>query len=141
MLLQCCYNRIFRKIKQKKLFFEKENHISCVYYLLSQRFLCLMTVKLPNVRMHCLKKQVFSANFHQQQKRVSIVSVVSIISFYYFIGNIYFNRSLPIQKIFVRWKIFAAAYLPKKCLLTKLSVSLCEVSKTLRIFEKLCLLN
>ena len=32
-------------------------------------------------------------------------------------------------------KIFVIVYLPKKCLLSKQSVSLCKVSKTLKIFK------
>ena len=35
---------------------KKKKHISCVYYLLSKRFLGLMTVKLPKVRNNLLEE-------------------------------------------------------------------------------------
>ena len=38
------------------LFFQKKIRISCVYYLLSQRFFYLMTVKLRKVRNNLLKE-------------------------------------------------------------------------------------
>ena len=47
MLLQSYFS--FPVLNQENIFLKK-NHISCVYYLLSQRFLYLMTIKLPNVR-------------------------------------------------------------------------------------------
>ena len=37
-------------------FFKKSFHISCVYYLLSQRFFYLMTVKLPKKRNNLLEE-------------------------------------------------------------------------------------
>ena len=138
-------------------------HISCVYYLLSQRFLYLMTVKLPNmrnnlleemnlpIRLHCLKKQVLSKNFHWRQKRrvknffdgkriwqtrgqqysgsyfcfcvcccFSCQQFPFQNAFYYFIGKIFFNRSLPIQKYLSDGKFSSkTVYLPKECLLNK----------------------
>ena len=66
-------------IKQKKLFFQKKIHISCIYYLLSQRFLYLMAVKLPKMRNNLLEemnpkldcifsKKVLSTNFQGNRK-------------------------------------------------------------------------
>ena len=53
----CCCNRTFRFLYEiGKLVFEKKFHISCFYYLLSQRFLYLMTVKLPSVRNNLLEE-------------------------------------------------------------------------------------
>ena len=40
----------------RKLFSQKYFHISCVYYLLSQRFLYLMTFKLPKLRNNLLEE-------------------------------------------------------------------------------------
>ena len=51
----CCYFP-FPVLNKKTNFFFKKNHISCVYYLLSQRFLYLMTVKLPKVRNNLLEE-------------------------------------------------------------------------------------
>ena len=63
-----------RKTQKNKFF------ISCVYYLLSQRFLYLMTVKLSKVRNNLLeemnpewdcivsKKHVLSTNIHENRK-------------------------------------------------------------------------
>ena len=39
----------------RKTIFSRNLHISCVYYLLSQRFLYLMTVKLSKVRNNLLE--------------------------------------------------------------------------------------
>ena len=47
MLLQSYFPFL---VKQTNYFFQKNFHISCIYYLLSQRFLYLMTVKLTKVR-------------------------------------------------------------------------------------------
>ena len=54
--------------------FKKIFNNSCVYYLLSQKFLYLMTVKLPKMRnnlpeemnpeLYYFKKHVLSTNFH-----------------------------------------------------------------------------
>ena len=118
---------------------------------------------------HCLKKHVLSTNFHWRQKRgvnnflivkeygrheVSSIQVLIYVSvfftsiflfqnaFHYFISKVFFNRSLPNQKYFSDGKFSTkTVYLPKECLLNKQSVSLCEVSKTLRIFKKPCFLN
>ena len=65
------------RIKQKNL--KKKNHISCVYYLLSQRSFYLMTVKLPKVRNNPLEemnpkwdyivsKNALSTNFNRNRK-------------------------------------------------------------------------
>ena len=49
-------------------------------------------------------------------------------------------EAYPFKNI-CQMEIFVTVYLPKECLLNKQSVSLCEVSKTLRIFKKPCFLN
>ena len=56
-----------RKTQENKIF------TSCVYYLLSPRFLYLMTVKLSKVRNNLLeemnpKKHVLSTNIHGNRK-------------------------------------------------------------------------
>ena len=44
-------------VKYKKAISSNKNvHISCAYYLLSQRFLYLMTLKLPKVRNNLLEE-------------------------------------------------------------------------------------
>ena len=66
-------------IKQTNYFFRRIFHISFIYYLLSQRFLYLMTVKLPEVRnnhfeemnrqWNCIvSKHVLSTNFYGNKK-------------------------------------------------------------------------
>ena len=57
-------------------------------------------------------------------------------AFYYFIGKIFLHRSLPIKKCLSDGNF--RNFLPTEieCLLNKQSVSLCKVSKTLRIFKK-----
>ena len=63
----------------RKTIFSRNLHISCVYYLLSQRFLYLMTVKLPKVRNnlpeeinpkwdYIVSKSALSTNFHGNRK-------------------------------------------------------------------------
>ena len=56
-------------------------------------------------------------------------------AFNYFISKILFRRGLPIQK-YLSDGMFVIVYLPKECLLNNQSVSLCKVSKTLRILKK-----
>ena len=69
-------------IKQANYFFQKKFHVSCIYYLLSQRFLYFMTVKLPNVRNNLFeesnrqldrivsKTRAFNELFWEQKRRV-----------------------------------------------------------------------
>ena len=48
--------------KQKNYFFNKKIQISCVYYLLSQRSLYLMAVKLPEVGNSLLEEMNWQRN-------------------------------------------------------------------------------
>ena len=54
MLLQSYFP--FPALNKQTTFFKKSFHISCIYYLLFQRFLYLMTVNLPNVRNNLLEE-------------------------------------------------------------------------------------
>ena len=55
MLLQSYF--LFPVLSRKPIFLKKKKiQISCVYYLLSQRFLYLMMAKLPNVRNNLLEE-------------------------------------------------------------------------------------
>ena len=54
MLLQSYF--LFPVLSRKPIFLKKKIQISCVYYLLSQRFLYLMMAKLPNVRNNLLEE-------------------------------------------------------------------------------------
>ena len=61
-------------------------------------------------------------------------------AFYYFIGRYCFVEDNSFKNI-CQLEIFVTVYLPKECLLNKQSLSLYEVSKSLRIFKKPCFLN
>ena len=68
---------------------------------------------------------------------------------FFFFGMVSINSAVryflieayPFSLTISQMEIFVAPYLPKECLLNKYPVSPCEVSKTLRIFKKLYLLN
>ena len=85
MLLQSYF--LFPILNRKTIFWKKKIHISCVYYLLSQKIFVFNDGQITECEkqssrgdespmgFHCLKKHVLSTNF-----------------------NFIFNRSLPIQK-------------------------------------------
>ena len=52
----------------------------------------------------------------------------------------FFKEAYPFKNI-CQMEIFVIAYLLKECLVNKQFVSLCKVSKALRILKKPCLLN
>ena len=67
--------------------------------------------------------------------------VCCCFSYQYFSFSERFLIEAYLFKSICQMEIFVTVYLPKECLLNKQSVSLCEVSKTLRIFKKPCFLN
>ena len=81
-IFKVCYCYFpFPVFKQESYFFKKKIHIFCVYYLLSQSFLYLKTVKLTKLRnnssgdefrmgLNCFKKRVLSNNFQGNRKKI-----------------------------------------------------------------------
>ena len=136
MLLQSYFP--FPVLNRQTTFFQKSFHISWIYYLLSQRFLYLMTVKLPKVRNNlfeeisrqwdCIvsKNTCFQRIFmgiKKKSKEFLCVFLFFWVVFSIFRGlsNIsliryFFVEAYPFKNI-CQMEIFINAYLPN-CLIT-----------------------
>ena len=121
-----------------------------------------MTIKLPKVRNNLLEEmnprwdRIVSKNTCYQKifigtekKSKEIFLIFVSVCVVFFLTNVFLFRGLSIissgryffveaypYKNICQIEIFVIFYLSTDCLLNKQSVSLCEVSKTLRIFKK-----